>query len=256
MRSRMLAAAALVAFVTAAGAQVVPAFEVASVKASPSANRGGEGGARQSIEFTPATLTMRNVDLRSCIRWAYDLREFQIVAPGWLATEHFDILAKASNSVELQQLRLMLQNLLERDFQLAVHHEAKQLPVYALRTTGRGAKLQPSKTTGTATMRPMGGALEFRNVSMADLADRLPSRPFGFDRPVIDRTELSGAFDFTMKLAQNDAELKSSLEQRESSQDTSLFTGALRDLGLRLQPEKGPVDILVVDHVEKTPVEN
>ena len=81
-------------------------------------------------------------------------------------------------------------------------------------------------------------------------AARLPENTFGFDRPVIDQTALAGTFDFTMKLAGYGAELKSSMERRETKQNTSLFLAPLRDLGLRLQPERLPVEILIVDHAD------
>jgi uncharacterized protein (TIGR03435 family) len=199
---------------------------------------------------------MRNVTLRSSIRWAYGVKDFEVAGPGWLETERYDIMAKASQPVPDSQLRLMLRALLAERFQLTLHRETRDVPVYALLVGRKGRKLEASKTEGPASVRPNGGALEFRNITMSDLADRLPARPFGIDRPVIDRTDLAGAFDFTMKLADNDAELKKNLERREADHDPSMFNAPLQDLGLRLEPRKGPVEILVVDHARKVPVEN
>jgi uncharacterized protein (TIGR03435 family) len=256
MLEKSILAAALVFFLPAANPQVVPSFEVASVRVSQLAARGGEGTTREAVQFTPTTLSMRNVTLHSCIRWAYDVKGFQVIAPGWLTSDRYDITAKASDSVPTERLRLMLRAVLAERFSLSLHREVKEVPVYALRMTSRRPKLQVSNSDAPSSMRPNGGALEFHNMSMTELAERLPGRPFGIDRPVINKTALAGAFDFTMKLAGNDAELKSSLERRESDQDTSLFVAPLRDLGLRLQPEKGPVEMLIVDHAERKPVEN
>lgn len=256
MSDQRILAAAFLAFLPAAHAQAQPPFEVASVKASQLAKTGGEGSTRESVEISPGSLSMRNVTLGSCIRWAYGMKDFQIAAPGWFTSERYDVIAKASTPVSNDQLRLMLQALLADRFKLALHREMKELPVYALLVDSKGTQLQPAKTEVPSSMRPNGGALEFRNMSMPELAERLPARPFGIDRPVIDKTGLSGAFDFTMKLADNAAELKSSLERRESERDPSLFTVPLQQLGLKLEPQKGPVDILVIEHAQKIPVEN
>jgi uncharacterized protein (TIGR03435 family) len=199
---------------------------------------------------------MRNVTLRYCIRWAYDVKDFQVIAPGWLTYGRYDITAKTSESVPIERLRLMLQSLLADRFGMSLHREIKELSAYALRTTSRKPGLQVSNSGAPSSMRPNGGALEFHNMSMGELAERLSGRPFSIDRPVIDRTGQAGAFDFTIKLAGSDAELKSSLERGELDHDTSLFTNPLRELGLRLLSEKGPVEMLVVDSAQRKPIEN
>jgi uncharacterized protein (TIGR03435 family) len=249
-------ATAFLAFVPAAYGQPAPSFDVASVKVSQLARNGGEGSSRESVEISPGSLSMSNVTLRSCVRWAYGVDDFQVAAPNWFASERYDVIAKASGTATKDQLRLMLRGLLAERFKLVLHHETKELPVYALLVGSRGSKLKTGNTDAPSSMRPNGGALEFRNMSMAELAERLPARPFGIDRPVIDRTGLPGAFDFTMKLANNDAELKSSLERGESERDSSLFTVPLQQLGLKLKPQKGPIDMLVIDDAEKIPIKN
>ena len=88
-------AAALIALTSAAAAS----FEVASVRISQLAKAGGEGSTRESIDPTPGSLSMRNVSLRSAIRWAYSLKDFQISAPGWMKSERYDIVAKAPATV-------------------------------------------------------------------------------------------------------------------------------------------------------------
>jgi len=231
-----------------------PAFEVASVKPNLSGRAGGEGSERETIASSPGSLMMRNVSLRTGIQWAYGVRGHQVSGPDWIASERYDIVAKTSGPASEDQMRRMLQTLLADRFQLALHRETKLLPVYALVTGKRGAKLQTASGQGNSSMRPAFGGLEFRNYSMSDLAERLSSRPFGVDRPVLDQTGLHGLFDFTMKLAGNDAELKHTLEGMERG--GADFTAFLEQLGLKLQPQKGPVEVLVIDRVEKVPVEN
>jgi uncharacterized protein (TIGR03435 family) len=250
---RRILAAVLIALATAA-AQT--SFEVASVRISQLAKAGGEGSTRESIEPGPGGLAMRNISLRSAIRWAYGVKDFQISAPGWMDSERYDIAAKAPGAVSNDQLRLMLRALLTERFKLALHRETKELAVYALVVGKRGSRLEAAKTEGEGSMRVANGALEFQSMSMAEFAERLSARPFGVERPVVDRTGLQGPFDFRMKLAENDGELKHSLERREIEHDSSMFTAPLEDVGLRLEAQKGPIEILVIDRAEKVPVEN
>jgi uncharacterized protein (TIGR03435 family) len=231
-----------------------PAYEVASVKPNLTGRAGGEGSQREDVASSPGSLTMRNVSLRSCIRWAYGVRDFQVSGPAWLASERFDIAAKPPSPASDGQLRLMLQTLLADRFQMTLHRETRELPVYALVAGKKGPRLQPAAGEGASSMRPDGGSLVFRNFTLRELADRLSTRPFSVDRPVLDKTELKGPFDFTVNLAANAAELKSTLEGMERNQsDFALF---VEQLGLKLQPQKGPVEMLVIDRAEKVPIEN
>jgi uncharacterized protein (TIGR03435 family) len=238
------------------------AFEVASVKANASARSGAEGSTREVIESPPGSLTMHNVSLRTCVKWAYGLRDYQLQAPAWLGSERYDIAAKAAGAAAVDQLRLMLQALLAERFKLTAHRETKELTVFALAVAKSGPKLRAAKATGRGrelgdaegSMKPSGGALVFRNYSMAELAERLSARPFNMARPVVDRTGLTGRFDFGMKFSDNDAELKRTMERMEA--DQSSFASALNDLGLKLDPQKAPVEILIVDRADKVPTEN
>jgi len=256
MNRRLVFAAAWLLAAGGAAAQPGASFEVASVKVSQTAKGGGEGSTRESIETSPGSLSMHNVSLRSAVRWAYGVTDFQISSPGWMSFERYDIAAKASGPVANSELRRMLRTLLASRFQMTLHHDSKNEAVYALVVAAGGARLEASKTEASSRITPVGGALEFRNMSMAELAERMPARPFRVDRPVIDRTGLEGAFDFTLKLADNASDLKSSLERREAEQDSSWVIGPLRQLGLRLEAQKGPVEMLVIDHAEKVPGEN
>src|ERR1700688_1026191 len=87
-------------------------FEVASVKLSVIGRAGGEGSQREKVDSAPGSLNMRNVSLSSAVQWAFDVREFQVSGPDWLATERYDIVAKAAGPAPAVQLRTMLRTLL------------------------------------------------------------------------------------------------------------------------------------------------
>src|SRR5215469_4730848 len=110
-------------------------FEVASVK------RSQPGGRGTSVGTDPGRLTIRNATLKFCIGWSYGVKDYQISGPGWLDSEHFDIVAKAERGALEGRLRLMLQAVLTDRFKLALHRETKELPVYALTVVKEGAKI-------------------------------------------------------------------------------------------------------------------
>jgi len=245
--------AALIAIMLPSVAQG-QAFEVASVKPDKIGNGGGESAAREKITTSRQSLTMQNVSLQTCIKWAYGLRDFQIAGPSWLSSEKYDIAANASGAATEQELRLMLRALLAERFKLKTRIETKEKPVYALVVAKNGPKLHAAVKDGDPSFRPVGGELVFLNFSMADLADRLSSRPFKLDLPVFDRTGIDGRFDFALKLATNPDELKHTLEGME--QGPSIFVFFQDQLGLKLEARKGPVEILIVESAEKIPAEN
>jgi uncharacterized protein (TIGR03435 family) len=151
----------------------------------------------------------------------------------------------------------MMQTLLAGRFKLALHRETKDLPVFALVVGKNGPKFHESAAGDVkSSMRPSGGGLEFRNFTMTEFAEQLSARPLKVDRPVLDKTELKGPFDFTLKLADNTLELKHTLEGIEKGEGQSISTIIQQELGLKLQPQKGPVEILVIDGAEKIPSEN
>ena len=166
--------------------------------------------------------------------------------PGWLKVERYDVVAKAEEGVMLtpDYLRPRLQALLEQRFQLATHRETKLVDGYALVLAKGGPKLKPA----AGEPKPGGmypGGMRFDNVSMAGLAGWL-SYPVG--RPVMDRTGVAGNYDVTVEYA------------RDGSTDSplpSIFTALQEQLGLKLDPLKQvPVEMLVIDHVERVPTEN
>src|SRR5258708_22217964 len=93
-----------------------PAFDVASIKPNQMGNAGGEKSERENITVSPEGVIMRNVSLRSCLKWAYEVKDFQISGPSWLASQKYDIAAKTAPPTSNGQLRLMMQTLLSGRF--------------------------------------------------------------------------------------------------------------------------------------------
>ena len=232
-------------------------FDVASIRIDKAGSAGGEGQAGESITSTPGSLIMNNVTLRSCVKWAYGVRDFQLSGgPAWIAAERYDISAKTVNKTDETEQRKMLRTLLAARFHLVVREEKKQLPVYALVVVRSKAGLKPASDSGPASMRPGDGALEFRNTSMAEFAERLASRPLAVDRPVLDKTGLGGGFDFSLKFADSMDHLKAALEDVDRGNGPSLFDVIQQQLGLKLEAQKAELSAVVVVSAVKNPSEN
>jgi uncharacterized protein (TIGR03435 family) len=247
--SRTFAAVSLT--IAAAFAQSAPpAFEVASVRALKSGPKEGK-----AMTVDPGRLTYSNVSLQDCIVAAYGVKPYQISGPGWLDTERYDIAAKAADGVPEPQLMRMLQSLLAERFQLKLHHETKELPVYVLVVAKNGPKLErgDSNTPAKTDYTEVPGAISFHNYPMAGLAEQLSRRIFSLDRPVVDQTGLEGVYTVTLKLADSLKDLKRAAEKGDHP---PVFAALQDQAGLRLAPQKAPIDVLVVDHAEKAPGEN
>jgi uncharacterized protein (TIGR03435 family) len=217
-------------------------FEVASVRAVPA----GKQGLTAISPSGAASFAARNITLEVLIELAYGVDENQIAGkPGWLALEYYDVSAKpeGAGGLTYQQLRQPLQRLLEQRFHLATHFDTKEIPGYALVAAKGGAKLKPSQGEASQpNILPDG--IRARGIPVATLASML-ARPAG--RPVVDKTGIEGNFDITLKYAP---------ENPADSSLPSMFTALQEQLGLKLEPHKIPQRILVIDRVEKTPVEN
>jgi uncharacterized protein (TIGR03435 family) len=228
-----------------------PTFDVASIKRSTIWKAGGEGSSRSSIEYSADSLTMRNVDLSGCVQWAYGIEFFQVSGPKSLDAERYDILAKAADPVSVSQLRLMLRQLLADRFKLVLHRDTKTVPVYALIVAKRGPRLTPAKIDSGADValnhaveslpRVQDGSFVFADNSLTEFAEKLALLK-DIDRPVLDRSGIKGSFDITLKGAAT-----ASLQK----DGPSIFTLIEEQLGLKLVPQTGPVDVIVIDHVEE-----
>jgi uncharacterized protein (TIGR03435 family) len=228
-----------------------PAFEVASIKP----NRTDQ--ANSSIRRGAGQTTMSGVSLRKVTLVAYgipDDREYALSGPDWMGTDRYDILAKYPAGTTQEQFRAMLQNLLAERFHLALHNETRQLPAYALVVAKSGPRLKPAAGfAGGTNGRP--GFLDAKSTTIRKLADLL-ARMTG--QPVADETGLAGAYDFqlewspdeTIKLAPDAPPVTT------NPNGPSLFSALQEQLGLKLEARKGPVEVLVVDRIERTPTEN
>jgi uncharacterized protein (TIGR03435 family) len=215
-------------------------FEVASVKPNPS------GSGHSDTDVDGNLLRMNNVTLKACITWAFRMTDSQVYGPEWLASERFNIVAKAESGKPQPE---MLASVLAERFKLAAHRETKELTLYALVVTKNGPKLKkvdPGEDDTTSRR----GHLTATRVSMGGLARFLAGPNVRLGRPVVDKTGLDGVFDFNLDWSPEGS------TEKAADALPSIFIALQEQLGLKLESQKGPVEVLVVDHVEKVPTEN
>jgi uncharacterized protein (TIGR03435 family) len=230
--------AALVVF---AMAQSPPSFEVASIRRDLSGSQNtqinvSEGG----------RVTFTNASLKTLIRNAYGILSFQLAGePGWIDTEMYDIDARTGSPGKISQerFRALLQSLLADRFQLKVHRETREGTVYVLYVDKGGPKFKESagpRTDGMNTSKsPHEVRMKGTAASMAILASNLGNQ---LGRFAVDKTGLNGAYDFTLEWDP---------EQSAESTRPSIFTALREQLGLRLESEKDPMEMLVIDNAER-----
>ena len=196
-----------------------------------------------------------NFTLNDLIVFAYDVQVKQIVgAPDWFAKERFDIAAipDAEGQPSPEQFKTMAQKLLADRFNLTLHHEMRELSAFVLTVAKNGLKLKKNESgdpgPGKLNMRLTQGGmmLTSQNETMAEFASSLQQAVV--DRPVVNRTELTGRFDFQFTFAPDGSQFGGMRlpPQNDEGAAPSLFT-AIQELGLRLDAVKTPVDVLVID---------
>jgi uncharacterized protein (TIGR03435 family) len=197
--------------------------------------------------------------LKLLIAAAYDLSPRTISGgPGWVDSEHFDILAITPGDLRpthAEQMK-MLRNLLTDRFKLTFHREQKVFSIYQLELAGSGPKLKPSTAAPDdppaviSTVYPERIVLPARNVTMLDLTSLLQRAIL--DRPVVDKTGLSGRYDFDLTWAPDETQLNGDVPVASSDAPSPpLFTAMQEQLGLHLEATHGPVDALVIDTAER-----
>lgn len=241
--------------------QAPPAFEVASVKINQQFRQESRATWLRSIDTSPGRLTFRNVNLTMIIAWAYQLQWPQIWGPAGMDSQRYDIVAKAGGPASDGEMRLMLQALLAERFKLTEHRETRQLEVLALVVPKSGHKMTESKIEGPTRSRqdPERGTV-VEGALLADVAEDM-SREMAV--PVVDMTGLKGRFDFPFNPQKYAAGLRSQVmaDPQHALNEAEMRLAVMQDtvagqLGLRLEPRRAPVEVLAIDHVEKSPSEN
>ncbi len=190
------------------------------------------------------------------IAFAYGIRDFQVSAgPGWCASEGFDIAAKADENAAPAEMKIMLQTLLVERFQLVLRREMKETPVYELVIAKSGLKLRENGVMPKAMIFRGKGQVEGQMASASMLASFLSNQ---LGRTVLDKTGLIAAYDFTLKWTPDENESGPKWPDTAPQPDPngpSIFTAVQEQLGLKLEPQKRPMETLVIDRVER-PSEN
>jgi uncharacterized protein (TIGR03435 family) len=218
-----------------------PQFEVATIRPSV----GGPGGWVPGIRNGRFSTTA--FPFKALIGYAYSIPEIQISGPDWLTAESFDITATLPAGAEPDQAPLMLRALLEERFHIKTHREMIEMNYYALTIGKNGTKLKPL-VPGEPIPTPKFGpdrppSTLMTNGTMGDFAAFL-AKTMG--RPVVDKTELTGRFHILLQYTPPSSTLPG----------PDILTAIQEELGLKLESQKGPVEILKVDSADKVPTEN
>jgi uncharacterized protein (TIGR03435 family) len=274
-------------------------FEVASVKPSPPPDPNGRvffgppmGGPGT---HDPGQITWSNAALRNVLMTAYDMQTYQVTAPDWLSTARYDIVAKVPEGATKEQVAVMWQNLLKERFGMVVHRESKEFQVEELTVAKGGLKMKqtelpadaepftpdsvkPGKNgtpdfSGTGLIvlvspgpdgpgRPGGSAhMVGKGLTMPEIAAKFSQ---GQGHPVVDKTGLTGRYDFTVEYTLDLSALppppglppQPPREGVASDPGSDLPSAIEKQLGLKLTSGKARLDVIVVDRAEKTPTQN
>jgi uncharacterized protein (TIGR03435 family) len=237
-----------------------PAFEVATIRPSDPAHP------EQIITLKGAEVITTNQTVHALINLAYWIHPKQLTGgPAWTESDKFDVAGKpdAPGQPNVDQMKMMIQKLLADRFQLKFHLEKRDLPVYAITIAKTGAKLitsqdDPKGIPGWGFGRsPSGTTITFRNAPLSQVTAVLQN---SMDKPVVDQSGLSGRYDFTVTFTPDPAQAALIGGPPPSAADNpdaapNLFTAFQQQLGLKLESTKAPVDVMVIDKVEK-PSEN
>jgi uncharacterized protein (TIGR03435 family) len=269
-------------------------FEVASVRPSPPVppNGGVDFGPPRGGPGTPDPdrISWSYATLKSILMTAYDVKAYQINGPDWLGTGRYDIAAKVSEGATKAQVTSMWQNLLAERFGVTLHHESKEFRVEELVISNGGHKLTEVEEDPSAVMTDAPPKLDNGKLSGPGLVTRVSVDSHGahaisvakaqplskllemlgnqLGRPVLDKTGLTGRYDFTIDFTWSMAGIPPppllappgpepvAVSTEASEPGTGLVAAVQKQLGLRLVGGKAKLDVLVIDKAEKVPTEN
>jgi uncharacterized protein (TIGR03435 family) len=290
VRRKCSVAMAFAAVLSGQSASTTPEFEVASIKATTMTPREPANAGRLiGLRVDGARVDIGLRSLVSLIAMAYSLENARISGPDWMAGQRFDIQAKIPEGTSQEQVPEMLQALLAERFHLKVHHQPRETDVYALLVGKDGLHMKEAGPDAGKSSKPMtagpgerallismqnelGGAntismlnhrrtvFEGERVTVADLIGLLKRY---VDRPVFDRTGLTGAYEIALDVPRVGivarrigarGDLPAS-DDGASEPDISIFS-SIQKLGLRLDPQRISLDYIVVDHADKVPTDN
>ena len=269
--------------VCGAAGQTLPEFEAVSVKPAaplePGTPAGGRGGPGST---SPGQINYRNINFTTLLRQAFGVRPFQIVAPAWMNTERYDIVAKLPPGTTNEQLSLMLRKVLAERFALVTHHETREVPVYEMQVGKNGPKFHESPAVPpeeppvagppgqVGKMGPDGFMvlpgrqpvmqttsdgrikLNVRRETMETFAQMLEM----LDRPRDECHRAEGHLRFQHCVFHAAARCRRSVRSGEHRTAPPSSKPCRVNWGLKLESKKAPADMLVVDSAKKVPIEN
>ena len=284
MSSQRAAIVTLVVFVCPllGAAQVRPQFEVAAIKPAAEAL---SGDFVLGLNARGAQVHISWASLADLVNMAYRVKRYQISGPSWFGSDHFNVDAKIPDGFTTRQVPEMLQSLLDERFGMKSHWDKKELPVYTLGLTGTGTTLTEVTAPDDQLSFPIGNIngrhaiIDFGSGGTFTFGDNmLDARKLNLDqftewfsnfldRPVLNGTGLKGYYDFQLKLTARDFQTMwlwamiaggANVPPQALADGLSLesLPNALKKLGLTLERGKGPVEVLVIDSVQRTPTEN
>ena len=233
-----------------------PAFDVSTIKPN---DKGETSMQRLTINARNFVTVASSLD--DLIGFAFNVQTKQILgAPDWSNRDRYDINATLDTEgmPSDKQLRLAVRKLLEDRFKIKFHKDVKELPAFILTVAKSGPKLTPTEVTGPlpglgVAPAPNGLTLIVHNGLVSELCELLQS--LILDRPVVDETKIPGKFDIAVTFTPDDSQFHGHAPPFKKADDVqaapSLFEAIQQKLGLKLESQKAPVPVIVLDHVEK-----
>jgi uncharacterized protein (TIGR03435 family) len=241
---------ALIAFTAVAALAQTPAptFEVASI-------RSFEIGSPAGIEITPGNINMRGQRLLDYITFAYGVQEVQVAGPNWLNDIRFDIAAKAATPATNGEMRPMMQALLAERFKLVIHREAREMSALVMTVGKNGHKLVENNTPGNPSFSNGRLNLTGNGATLKQLTDFIARQ---LKVAIVDQTGLTGHYNYHLDIAAFVTEemMRNSNGGVPIEAPAIVATALQEQLGFKVDSGKVPMEVIVIDSMEKTPTEN